>query len=33
MLSDGQNMVETLSYAKLPAEVVGMERMAIALIE
>lgn len=33
MLSDGQNMVEALSYAKLPAEVVGMERMAISLIE
>jgi phosphate transport system substrate-binding protein len=33
MLSDGQNMVEALSYAKLPAEVVAMEQKAISSIE
>jgi phosphate transport system substrate-binding protein len=33
MLSDGQNMVEALSYAKLPKEVVGMEQKAIAGIQ
>ena len=33
MLSDGQNMVEALSYAKLPKEVVAMEQKAIAAIE
>jgi phosphate transport system substrate-binding protein len=33
MLSDGQNMVEALSYAKLPAEVVTMEQKAIGLVE
>ena len=33
MLTDGQNMVETLSYAKLPKEVVAMEQKAIAAIE
>ena len=26
MLGDGQNMVEALSYAKLPKEVVTMEK-------
>jgi len=33
MLKDGQNMVETLSYAKLPREVVAMETKAIAGIQ
>jgi len=33
MLADGQNMVEALSYAKLPAEVVAMEQKALAQIE
>src|SRR5262245_46868862 len=33
MLTDGQNMVEALSYAKLPAEVVAMEQKAIGAIE
>src|SRR5438876_1410195 len=33
MLNDGQNMVEALSYAKLPKEVVAMEQKAIAAIE
>ncbi len=33
MLTDGQNMVEALSYAKLPEEVVAMEQKAIAGIE
>ena len=33
MLADGQNMVEALSYAKLPKEVVAKELKAIALIE
>ncbi len=33
MLTDGQNMVEALSYAKLPKEVVAMEQKAIAAIE
>jgi len=33
MLTDGQNMVEALSYAKLPTEVVAMEQKAIAGIE
>jgi phosphate transport system substrate-binding protein len=33
MLTDGQNMVEALSYAKLPKEVVAMEQKAISGIE
>jgi len=33
MLSDGQNMVEALSYARLPGEVVAMEQKAIPGIE
>jgi phosphate transport system substrate-binding protein len=33
MLSDGQNMVETLSYAKLPNEVVAMEQKSIGAIQ
>jgi hypothetical protein len=33
MLSDGQNMVEALSYAKLPTEVVAMEQKSIGAIE
>jgi len=33
MLTDGQNMVEALSYAKLPKEVVAMEQKTIAAIE
>jgi phosphate transport system substrate-binding protein len=33
MLTDGQNMVEALSYAKLPKEVVAMEEKALAGIE
>jgi phosphate transport system substrate-binding protein len=33
MLSDGQNMVEALSYAKLPQEVVAMEQKAISGVE
>ena len=33
MLNDGQTMVEALSYAKLPQEVIAMEQMAIAGIE
>jgi len=33
MLTDGQNMVEALSYARLPQEVVAMEQKAIAKIE
>ena len=33
MLTDGQNMVEALSYAGLPKEVVAMEQKAIAAIE
>src|SRR5437867_7127054 len=33
MLKDGQIMVETLSYAKLPKEVVAMETTAIAGIQ
>jgi phosphate transport system substrate-binding protein len=33
MLTDGQNMVEALSYAKLPKEVVAMEQKALASIE
>jgi phosphate transport system substrate-binding protein len=33
MLTDGQGMVEALSYAKLPQEVVAMEQKAIAGIE
>ena len=32
-LSDGQNMVEALSYARLPKEVVAMEQKAIAGVE
>ncbi len=32
MLSDGQNMVEALSYARLPKEVVTMEQKAIESI-
>ena len=33
MLTDGQNMVEALSYAKLPTEVIAMEQKALASIE
>jgi phosphate transport system substrate-binding protein len=33
MLTDGQNMVEALSYAKLPPEVVAMEQKTLGLIE
>src|SRR5215831_17255831 len=33
MLNDGQNMVEALSYARLPKEVVAMETKAIAKIQ
>jgi phosphate transport system substrate-binding protein len=33
MLTDGQSMVEALSYAKLPQEVVAMEQKAIGAIE
>jgi len=33
MLADGQNMVEALSYARLPKEVVAMEQKAIAQIQ
>jgi phosphate transport system substrate-binding protein len=33
MLTDGQNMVEALSYAKLPSEVVAMEQKTIGAIE
>ncbi len=33
MLTDGQNMVEALSYAKLPKELVPMEQKTIAGIE
>jgi phosphate transport system substrate-binding protein len=33
MLKDGQNMVEALSYAKLPKEVVAMETKAIGSIQ
>jgi phosphate transport system substrate-binding protein len=33
MMTDGQNSVEALSYAKLPKEVVAKEMKAIALIQ
>jgi phosphate transport system substrate-binding protein len=33
MLSDGQNMVEALAYAKLPKDVVAMEQKAMSGIE
>src|SRR5262249_43205177 len=33
MLTDGQNMIEALSYAKLPGEVIAMEQKALAGIE
>ena len=33
MLNDGQNMVEELSYARLPQEVIAMEQKAIAHIQ
>ncbi len=33
MLADGQNMVEALSYARLPKPVVDMEKKAIAKIQ
>jgi phosphate transport system substrate-binding protein len=33
MLNDGQNMVEALSYARLPKEVVAMETKALAKIQ
>jgi phosphate transport system substrate-binding protein len=33
MLADGQNMVEALSYARLPKEVVAMEQKTIAGIQ
>jgi phosphate transport system substrate-binding protein len=32
MLGDGQNMVEALSYAKLPKQVVDMEKKALAKV-
>jgi ABC-type phosphate transport system substrate-binding protein len=32
MLTDGQTMVEALSYARLPKEVVTMEQKAIESI-
>jgi phosphate transport system substrate-binding protein len=32
MLTDGQNMVEALSYARLPKPVVDMEKKAIAKV-
>ena len=33
MLSDGQNMTETLAYARLPKAVVAKEQKAIAKIQ
>jgi len=33
MMSEGQNLVEPLSYARLPKEVVAKELKAISLIE
>jgi len=33
MLTDGQNMVEALAYARLPKEVIAMEQKAISGIE
>jgi len=33
MLTDGQNMVEALSYSKLPSEVVAMEQKTIGAIQ
>jgi phosphate transport system substrate-binding protein len=33
MLGDGQNMVEALSYAKLPKEVVAMEKKAVSKVD
>jgi len=33
MLGDGQNMVEALSYAKLPKEVVAMEKKAMSKMD
>jgi len=33
MLGDGQNMVEALTYARLPKEVVAMEKKALAKIQ
>lgn len=33
MLGDGQNMVEALSYARLPKEVIAMEKKAIAKVQ
>ena len=33
MLADGQNMVEALTFARLPKEVVAMEQKAIPGIE
>jgi phosphate transport system substrate-binding protein len=33
MLTDGQKMVEALSYARLPAEVIAMETKAISQIQ
>jgi phosphate transport system substrate-binding protein len=33
MLTDGQNMVEALSYARLPQEVIAMEQKALAGIQ
>jgi phosphate transport system substrate-binding protein len=33
MLTDGQNEVEALSYAKLPKEVVAMEKQALAKVQ
>ncbi|HEY2382938.1 MAG TPA: phosphate ABC transporter substrate-binding protein PstS [Terriglobia bacterium] len=33
MLGDGQNMVEALSYAKLPKEVVAMEKKALSKVQ
>ena len=33
MLTDGQNDTEALSYAKLPKEVVAMEKQALAKVQ
>jgi phosphate transport system substrate-binding protein len=33
MLGDGQNMVEALAYARLPQEVIAMEKKALSKIQ
>jgi ABC-type phosphate transport system substrate-binding protein len=33
MLADGQNMLEALAYARLPQEVIALEKRAIAKIQ